>query len=154
MQTLNLPVAPLRIRSKGEKQEVFDPVRKKFVSLTPEEWVRQHFIHYLVAHRNVPASLIAVEASLSYNRLKKRSDLVVFGKDGKPCLVVECKAPEVAVTQAVFDQVAMYNMTLKVPYLAVTNGLVHFACFIDHDSGKIIFLKEIPLYVDMSGSNA
>ncbi len=149
MQILNLPDAALRIRNKGEKQEVFDSVRKKFVALTPEEWVRQHFIHYLADHRNVPRSLIAVEASLHYNRLKKRSDIVVYGKDGAPCLIVECKAPEVMVTQAVFDQVAMYNMALKVPFLAVTNGMVHFACYIDHGSGKIIFLKEIPEYEQM-----
>lgn len=149
MQTLNLPDAALRIRNKGEKQEVYDSVRKKFVALTPEEWVRQHFIHYLADHRNVPRSLIAVEASLRYHRLKKRSDIVVYGKDGAPCLIVECKAPEVMVTQAVFDQVAMYNMALKVPFLAVTNGMVHFACYIDHESGKIIFLKEIPEYEQM-----
>jgi type I site-specific restriction endonuclease len=149
MQTLNLPGAALRIRNKGEKQEVFDSIRKKYVALTPEEWVRQHFIHYLADHRNVPRSLIAVEASLRYHRLKKRSDIVVYGKDGAPCLVVECKAPEVMVTQAVFDQVAMYNMVLKVPFLAVTNGMVHFACHIDHETGKIRFLKEIPLYEQM-----
>ena len=149
MQTLNLPGVVLRIRNRKEKQEVFDSVRKKFVALTQEEWVRQHFIHYLTDHRNVPRSLIAVEASLNYHRLKKRSDIVVYGKDGSPCLIVECKAPEVAVTQAVFDQVAMYNMSLKVPYLAVTNGMVHFACHIDHDKGKIVFLKEIPEYEEM-----
>jgi type I site-specific restriction endonuclease len=150
MQTLNLPEPALRIRIKGDKQEVFDSVRKKFVTLTPEEWVRQHFIHYLTDHRNVPRSLIAVEASLNYNRLKKRSDIVVYGKDGSPCLIVECKAPEVMVTQAVFDQVAMYNMALKVPFLAVTNGMVHFACHIDHGTGKILFLKEIPEYEELS----
>jgi type I site-specific restriction endonuclease len=149
MQTLNLPGVALRIRNKREKQEVFDSVRKKFVALTQEEWVRQHFIHYLTDHRNVPRSLITVETSLHYHRLKKRSDIVVYGKDGLPCLIVECKAPEVAVTQAVFDQVAMYNMALKVPYLAVTNGMIHFACYIDHDTGEIIFLKEIPVYEEM-----
>ena len=149
MQTLNLPGTALRIRNKREKQEVFDSVRKKFVALTQEEWVRQHFIHYLTDHRNVPRSLIAVEVSLHYNRLMKRSDIVVYGKNGAPCLIVECKAPEVKVTQAVFDQVAMYNMALKVPYLAVTNGMMHFACYIDHESGEIIFLKEIPEYEQM-----
>jgi len=149
MQALNLPDATLRIRMKGEKQEVFDNVRKKFVALTPEEWVRQDFIHYLTDHRKVPRSLIAVEASLRYHRLKKRSDIVVYGKDGAPCLVVECKAPEVTMTQAVFDQVAMYNMSLKVPFLAVTNGMVHFACYIDHVTGRITFLKEIPEYEQM-----
>jgi type I site-specific restriction endonuclease len=149
MQALNLPDTTLRIRMKGEKQEVFDNVRKKFVALTPEEWVRQNFIHYLTDHRKVPRSLIAVEASLRYHRLKKRSDIVVYGKDGAPCLVVECKAPEVTMTQAVFDQVAMYNMSLKVPFLAVTNGMVHFACYIDHVTGRITFLKEIPEYEQM-----
>lgn len=149
MQALNLPEAALRIRSSGNRQEVFDSVRKKFVTLTPEEWVRQHFIHYLADYRNVPRSLIAVEVSLKYHRLAKRSDIVVYGTKGEPCLIVECKAPEVTVTQAVFDQVAMYNMTLKVPFLAVTNGLVHFACHIDHGVGKITFLKEIPEYRDM-----
>jgi type I site-specific restriction endonuclease len=150
MQTLNLPVTEFRIRTKGERQEIFDSVRKKFVTLTPEEWVRQHFIQYLREGRNVPSSLIAVEASLKVNRLKKRSDIVVYGRDGKPCLIVECKAPEVNVTQAVFDQVAMYNMALKVPYLVVTNGLVHFACHINHTDRKIKFLKEVPDYEQMS----
>jgi type I site-specific restriction endonuclease len=149
MQALNLPDAALRIRRKGEKMEVFDRIRKKFVTLTPEEWVRQHFIHYLTNYRNVPDSLVAVEASLSYNRLKKRSDIVVYGNDGTPRLIVECKAPEVPVTQTVFDQVAMYNMALKVPYLAVTNGMEHFACYIDHKKQKYHFLKEIPEYKDL-----
>ena|SRR5271157_4649772 len=149
MQTLNLPVAELRIRDNRGKQEVFDSIRKKFVVLTPEEWVRQHFINYLTGHRDVPCSLIAVETSLHYHRLKKRSDILVYGRDGTPRLIVECKSPEVQVTQAVFDQVAMYNRELKVPYLAVTNGMVHFACHIDHASGKIVFLKEIPIYDQM-----
>jgi len=150
MQTLNLPETKLRIRPRNGREEVFDEVRKKFVALTPEEWVRQHFIHYLVEYRDVPPSLIAIEASLNYNRLKKRSDIVVYGKNGTPCLIVECKAPEIMITQSVFDQVAMYNMTLKVPYLAVTNGLVHFACSIDHGTGKIVFLKEVPVFAAMS----
>ncbi|MCX6247765.1 MAG: type I restriction enzyme HsdR N-terminal domain-containing protein [Bacteroidetes bacterium] len=149
MQTLNLPEPVLRIRNKGFKKEVFDSVRRRFVALTPEEWVRQHFIHYLVELRNVPLSLIAVEAPVRYNSLKKRGDIVVYGKDGSPCLIVECKAPKVAVTQAVFDQAAMYNVSLKVPYLAVTNGMEHFACYIDHGTGKILFLKEIPMFEDL-----
>jgi hypothetical protein len=146
MQALNLPEADLRIRNKGDKQEVFDPVRKKFVALSPEEWVRQHFIAYLTGHRHVPSSLIAVEASLLYNRMKKRSDIVVYSNTGSPCLIVECKAPEVPITQAVFDQAAMYNRTLEVPYLAVTNGMVHYSCSVDHATGSIVFLKEIPLF--------
>src|SRR5512142_2019904 len=98
MQTLNLPGTDLRIRTTGEKQEVFDDIRKKFVALTSEEWVRQHFIHYLAGHRKVPRSLIGVEVSLRYHRLAKRCDIVVYGATGDPCLIVECKAPEVTVT--------------------------------------------------------
>jgi hypothetical protein len=149
MQILNLPIAELRIRDNLGKQEVFDNIRKKYVVLTPEEWVRQHFIHYLAIDRNVPRSLIVVEASLQYHRMKKRCDILVYRRDGAPCLIVECKSTEVPVTQAIFDQVAMYNRELKVPYLAVTNGMVHFACHIDHASGKIVFLKEIPVYDQM-----
>jgi type I site-specific restriction endonuclease len=149
MRKLNLPAVTLRIRENKDKLEVFDSIRKKFVSLTQEEWVRQHFIHYLTEQIRVPASLIAVERSLHYHRLTKRSDIVVYGTDGAPCLIVECKGPEIPVTQAVFDQVAMYNQELKVPYLAVTNGMVHFSCYIDHGTGKIVFLKEIPLYEQM-----
>jgi type I site-specific restriction-modification system R (restriction) subunit len=153
MQTLNLPGAALRIRTRNEKQEVFDSVRKRFVALTPEEWVRQHFVHFLADHLHVPRSLIAVEASLRVNRLKKRTDIVVYGTNGIPCLIVECKAPEVAVTQSVFDQVAMYNMAFSVPFLAVTNGLVHFVCHIDHADKKIVFLKEMPVFEEMMNHN-
>jgi len=150
MQTLNLPVTEFRVRKKGEKQEIFDRIRKKFVTLTPEEWVRQHFIQYLTGQLNVPSSLVAVEVPMQVNRLKKRGDIVVYGRNGKPCLIVECKAPEVNVTQAVFDQVAIYNMALLVPYLVVTNGLVHFACRINHSDRSIEFLKELPDYQQMS----
>ena len=115
-----------------------------------EEWVRQHFIQYLTGQLNVPSSLVAVEVPMQVNRLKKRGDIVVYGRNGKPCLIVECKAPEVNVTQAVFDQVAIYNMALLVPYLVVTNGLVHFACRINHSDRSIEFLKELPDYQQMS----
>jgi hypothetical protein len=146
-QPLNLPAYEPRIREQVlGKPEIFDPVRRKFVRLTPEEWVRQHFLNYLIAHKGYPASLIAVEASLKYNRLVKRSDILVYGPDGKPLLVVECKAPEVEITQAVFDQVAMYNMSLLVGFVVVSNGLEHFACRINHENNSYSFLKEIPDY--------
>ncbi len=151
MQALNLPVIEAKTRAQNGRTEIFDPIRKKYVTLTPEEWVRQHFIQYLIHEKEVPASLIHVEASLKYNRLAKRSDLVIYTKTGTPCLVVECKAPEVKITQEVFDQVAIYNMTLKVDYLVVTNGLNHYACFIDHAKGTYIFLTEIPAYPDFAG---
>jgi hypothetical protein len=150
MQTLNLPAAGLKFRDQNGHPEVFDEFRKKYVVLTPEEWVRQHFIHYLVNEKHVPASLIHVEASLKYNRLAKRSDVLVYSRSGNPCLIVECKAPEVKITQAVFDQVAMYNMTMKVDYLVVTNGMEHFACIIDHEKRTYGFLKEIPDYEEMT----
>jgi len=150
MKALNLPEADLRIRKSGGKHEVFDIIRKRFVRLSAEEWVRQHFIQYLIRQKQVPASLVAVETTINYNRLSKRCDIVVYDKTGKPALIVECKAPEVAITQEVFDQVAIYNMTLKVNYLVVTNGLEHFACYIDHELRCYSFLKEIPEYSELA----
>jgi len=144
MQALNLPEADFRVRDLGGKKEIFDGIRKKFIALTPEEWVRQHFIAYLVKGKNVPASLIGVEVSMKMNRLQKRGDIVVYNTSGKPCMIVECKAPEIRITQDVFEQIARYNMTLNVNYLVVTNGLEHFACFIDHEKSGYKFLKEIP----------
>jgi type I site-specific restriction endonuclease len=149
MQALNLPETELRIREQGDKKEIFDGIRKKFIALTAEEWVRQHFIAYLISAKNVPATLIGVEVSLKMNRLQKRGDIVVYDKSGKPCLIVECKAPEIRITQDVFDQVARYNMTLNVNYLVVTNGLEHFACFINHEKSEYKFLREIPDFSDL-----
>ena len=147
MEKLNLPDISPKIRSVDNgKLEIFDGIRKKFVRLTPEEWVRQHFIHYMVHRLGIPASLIVVEAALKYNNMIKRFDILAYRPNGKPCLVVECKGPGVAVTQAVFDQVAMYNLTLMVDYLAVTNGLSHYACKIDHENHTYAFLPEIPSY--------
>jgi type I site-specific restriction endonuclease len=154
MQTLNLPVAGLRIREQNGKMQIFDGIRGKFVSLTPEEWVRQHFVRFLVEFKQVPETLLAVEYSLRYNRMKKRSDIVVFGRDGRPVLMVECKAPDVPVSQDVFRQVAIYNMTLHVPYLVVTNGMQHYACRVDFDAGKFHFLKEIPDFEEMTAEPA
>ncbi len=150
MQQLNLPSADFHIREgKKGKDEIFDPYRKKFVRLTPEEWVRQHFIHYMVHHLGFPASLIVVEAALTYNRMKKRFDILAYDSFGKPCAVVECKAPSVEITQDVFDQVAMYNMSLEVSYIVVTNGLVHYTCKINHEKQNYSFLKEIPDFKQM-----
>jgi predicted type IV restriction endonuclease len=147
MKALNLPSITARIReSKTGKQEIFDEIRKKFVRLTPEEWVRQHFLQYMILYLGFPASLIVVEAAIIYNGMKKRFDILTYLADGNPFLVVECKAPSVEITQAVFDQVAMYNMTLAVNYLVVTNGLTHYSCHIDHPAKRYTFLKEIPKY--------
>jgi len=153
MQSLNLPPAGLTVREHNGKTQVFDIVRKKFVSLTPEEWVRQHFIHFLLNTKKVPATLLAVEMSLKYNRMKKRSDIVVFDRKGKAVLVVECKAPDVEVTENTFRQVAMYNMTLQVPYLVVTNGMHHYACRIDQEKKSYTFLGEVPGYEQMADAS-
>jgi len=150
MQQLNLPASELKIRSTNGKNEVFDSIRKRYVALTAEEWVRQHFIGYLVLERNVPSSLISVESSLKYNRLQKRSDIVIYNNLGKPRMIIECKAPEIKITQDVFDQIAIYNMTLNVPYLVVTNGIEHFACHIDQENRTYKFLKDIPDFLEMN----
>jgi len=150
MPRLNLPEYPYRIRVlKNGKQEIFDPVRKRFVRLTPEEWVRQHFINFLTHFHSYPASLIHVEAALTYNRLAKRSDIVIYGREGRPLMAVECKAPTVDVTQKTLDQLAMYNYTLKVSYLALTNGLQHYICRMDSGNGTYSFLEEFPAYSEL-----
>jgi hypothetical protein len=147
MQQLNLPVFSTRLREgKNGKQEIFDRIRKKFVRVTPEEWVRQHFLHFMTGQLGYPASLIVVEAMIIYNGMNKRFDVLACDTDGKPLLVVECKAPYVEITQAVFDQVAMYNMTLTVDYIVVTNGMSHYACKIDHKARSYSFLQAIPAF--------
>jgi type I site-specific restriction-modification system R (restriction) subunit len=150
MRELNLPGAILRTRINKGKREVFDVVRKKHVSLTAEEWVRQHFLHFLILQKKVPPSLIAVETSIKYNRLSKRCDIVVYDRNGQPVLIVECKAPEIVISQDIFHQVAMYNMTLKVRYLVVTNGLDHYSCAIDHETKSFHFLRDIPDFDELN----
>jgi predicted type IV restriction endonuclease len=147
MPKLNLPEYPCRIREKqGGKHEIYDTIRRKYVRMTQEEWVRQHLLNFFVHHLDFPPSLIQVEGSLKYNRLSKRSDIVVYGKQGKPLLAVECKAPSVEITNDVFNQLAMYNFSLKVPYLVVTNGLDHYCCVLDPVSKQFNHIPEIPSY--------
>ncbi len=114
--------------------------------LTPEEWVRQHFVLFLMEEKKYPTSLIAVEKQLTVNNLKKRSDILVFNADGKPEILVECKAPKIKITQDTFDQIARYNLKLKANFLIVTNGLEHFYCKMDFENETYIFLKEVPDY--------
>jgi hypothetical protein len=145
MQPLNLPSFDIRLREgTGKRMEVFDPLRKKFVKLTPEEWVRQHMVNYMTQHRSFPPSLIGVEVRLRYNSLKKRSDIVAFDRNGEPLLVVECKAPSVELTQEVIYQIAMYNRALAGRYLVVSNGLVHYICQLDSAGSTWSYLTEIP----------
>ncbi|GJM61624.1 type I restriction enzyme HsdR N-terminal domain-containing protein [Persicobacter diffluens] len=125
MEKLNLPSFPFRIREDQGRKYIFDPLRKKEIVLTPEEWVRQHFIQYLINSMGYPASLIALETGLKYNRIQKRSDGLVFDRNGQPFMLIECKAPSVKLDQKVVQQAATYNQTLRAPYIVVTNGLSH-----------------------------
>jgi len=141
---LNLPTYPFRIQQQEGKKLIFDEIRKKLVSLTPEEWVRQHFIRYLVDVKEYPASLIAVEAGLELNRNRFRADLLVYNRLGQPLALIEFKAPSVKITQITFDQITRYNMTFRVPYLIVSNGMEHYCCRINLEEQTYVFLKEIP----------
>lgn len=143
MHKLNLPAYKFRMKTEGEKTYIFDSVRKRFVLLTPEEWVRQHFIKYLVHEKNYPESLMAVEKQISLNGKLFRFDLVVYRRNGQPLLIAEFKAPGVKISQNAFDQVVRYNMTLKVERVVVSNGLQHFVCEIDYPSNSYKFLKEV-----------
>jgi len=147
MEKLNLPGFDVTTRlDKSGRTEILDLVRRRYVRLTGEEWVRQHFLNLMTGYLGYPSSLIIVEASVKYNQLTKRFDILACKTNGKPALVVECKSPDVEISQVVFDQVAMYNMTIEAEYLAVTNGLVHYACKIDHQNRTYAFLKDLPRF--------
>jgi len=153
MQPLNLPDHGVKTKQTPEGDTVFDPVRRKWVALTPEEWVRQHFLLFLVNDLKCPASLIAVERSLTLHGMTKRADLVVHGNDGSPLALVECKAPSVKLDQAVFEQASRYNIVFRVAFLFVTNGLQHYCCRVEHSTGAVHFLSEMPGFEVMSGSH-
>ncbi len=143
---LNLPLVELRLRMEDKILKVFDPLRKKYVALTPEEYVRQHFTAWMTDSLGYPASLMSNEVSISLNDTKRRCDTVVFRNDGSPLVIVEYKAPTVAITQNVFDQIARYNMVFHSSYLIVSNGLRHFCCKMDYDSNSYSFLPNIPIW--------
>lgn len=147
MQQLNLPTYQFKIKSSENKQLIFDKIRKKYVVLTPEEWVRQNFVEYLLIEKKYPISLIAVEKQVVVNKLKKRFDILVFDKQGNHHIIVECKSPKIKITQDTFDQIARYNLRLDAHYLLVTNGLEHFYCTLDSEKEQYTFLKEIPDYL-------
>ena len=142
--TLNLPKYEFRIKNKDNQPYIFDFIRKKYYLLTPEEWVRQHFMRYLIEEKKYPKGRIGVEILVKINGMNKRSDIVVYDEKGNPLLIVECKRPEVAITQETFDQIARYNLQLNANYLVVTNGLQHFCCQMDFKNQNYIFLEEIP----------
>ena len=146
MQNLNFPKYNFRFKSNENKTLIFDIIRKKFVVLTPEEWVRQHTIHFLTSEKKYPISHINVEKQLQLNDTVKRYDIVVFNKDGTIKIIIECKAPSIKTNQQTFDQIARYNLVLKSETLMVTNGLEHFFCKMDFANKKYLFLKDLPSY--------
>ncbi|HLG34326.1 MAG TPA: type I restriction enzyme HsdR N-terminal domain-containing protein [Bacteroidia bacterium] len=148
MQSLNFPDYNFRVRqnASGQSSEIFDIVRKKFVALTPEEWVRQHLLHFLITLKKYPASLLSVEKELSVAGIKKRTDVVVYSRNAEPLLIAECKSPDVPLNQNVFDQAARYNLPLNVSWLLLTNGLVHYCCRINSGEKKYELVGEIPEY--------
>ncbi|AFK04448.1 Restriction endonuclease, type I, EcoRI, R subunit/Type III [Emticicia oligotrophica DSM 17448] len=144
MQQLNLPTFAYKIKESEGKTYIYDAIRKKYLVLTPEEWVRQHFINLLLTHYGYSKSLLRLEGGLTYNKLQKRSDIVVFENTGQPYLLVECKAADVPINQAVVAQASRYNLTLRCPYLAVTNGMSTFCFKVDFENGKFEQLKDLP----------
>ena len=149
MKQLNLPQYSFRIIKEGKKEMIFDPIRKKYVKLTPEEWVRQNFIQYLVNEGKYPPGLIGVEVMFLYNRLKKRVDILIYNRCGEPVMIVECKSHDVKIDDEVFDQIATYNLQFKVPHLVVTNGLVHYACKFNPEQNRYEDLLSIPFFNDL-----
>lgn len=146
MHKLDFRPYDFRFKNSENKLSIFDTVRKKFVVLTPEEWVRQHTVQFLIQEKKYPRSLINVEKALTINGLQKRYDIIVYSPDGNIDLLVECKAATIAISQETFNQIARYNMALKANHLMVTNGLNHYYCQIDYQKEKYHFLKELPDY--------
>ena len=149
MLPLNLPSYPAKILKRNGKNVIFDPLRQKYVALTPEEWVRQHFVHFLTDFKGYPKGLLANEIQLDLNGTKKRCDTVLFNKDLSARMIVEYKAPNIEITQAVFDQITRYNMVLKVEYLIVSNGIRHYCCRIDYNTMQYTFLPDIPAFAEL-----
>ncbi len=149
MQPLNLPPAELGIDRQADRLRVFDILRRRRVTLTPEEWVRQHFVHYLINELGYPAELLANEVSLSLNGMQRRCDSVLYDLHARPRMIIEYKAPSVPLTQQVFDQISRYNIVMRVRYLIVSNGLTHYCCRVDYESATYQFLREIPPYAQL-----
>ena len=144
MQKLQFPSYSFRFKNSENKIAIFDEIRKKFILLTPEEWVRQHVVQFLLQDKNYPKSFINIEKLIKVNELNKRYDIVVYQPNGELFLLIECKAPEVKISQQTFDQIARYNLVLNAKYLMVSNGLNHYFCKIDFENEKYVFLEELP----------
>ncbi len=149
MLQLNLPEYKFRIKIQNEREYIFDNLRKKFIALTPEEWVRQNFIRFLIDEKKYPASYIAIEKQIELNGQKKRCDAVIYNPDFNPYVLIEFKAPQIKLNQATFDQAAVYNSKLKVDFLIISNGIEHFACQVDTTNCRYSFFEQIPNYGDL-----
>jgi len=146
MLLLNLPKYETKIAIREGKKVIFDIIRQRYVALTPEEWVRQHFIHFLIIHKGYPSALMANEVLLNLNGTKKRCDTVLYKRDLSARMIIEYKAPQIEITQAVFNQITNYNFVLKVDYLIVSNGINHYCCKMDYVNQTYVFLEDIPDY--------
>ena len=149
MFRLNLPPYPIKIQEKGEKRQIFDFLRRKWVALTPEEWVRQHFTHYLVELKGYPQALLANEVELRIGEKRLRCDTLLYNKELRPRMIIEYKAPTIQIQQKTFDQISAYNLLLKVDYLLVSNGLQHYCCKMDYDHQRYQFLESVPDYQNL-----
>ena len=149
MLDLNLPPFDINVKKTDGRLSVFDRLRRKFVTLTPEEWVRQHFINYLITEKGYPQALIANEIQINLNNQKRRCDSIVYDKTISPLVIVEYKSPDVEITQAVFDQIVRYTIVLKVKYLIVSNGLSHYCCRMDYSTQTFDYLADIPTYTEL-----
>ncbi|KAA6332092.1 hypothetical protein EZS27_019359 [termite gut metagenome] len=146
MLLLNLPTFEVKTNKRNGKTVIFDIIRKRYVALTPEEWVRQHFVHFLIMHKGYPLGLMANEVALTLNGTQKRCDTVLYRRDLSARMIIEYKAPQIEITQTVFDQISRYNLKLKVDYLVVSNGMQHYCCRMDYKNQHYTFLEDIPDY--------
>jgi hypothetical protein len=146
MVKLNLPEYEYNVKKDEGKIWIFDIIRKRFIVLTPEEWVRQHFVNFLINDLKYPKALIKIETGLVYNKLNKRSDIIIYDRQGLPWMVIECKAPEQKLNTQTLEQVTMYNASMKAKYIAVTNGMIHFCCEINWEERNTNLLKAFPEY--------
>jgi len=149
MLALNLPTFEVKMNDEGAKKMIFDVIRRKYVALTPEEWVRQHFVHYLIDQLGYPKELLANEVEVTLNGTSKRCDTVLYDRDLKARMIVEYKATDIPITQKVFNQIMRYNMVLKVDYLIVSNGIEHYCCKMDYDQNSYTFLPQIPRFEEL-----
>jgi hypothetical protein len=150
MLLLNLPAYDYKLKHSGDNTWIFDAIRRKYVTLTPEEWVRQHFIHYLVVHLQYPKSLLAIERGTVYNQLGKRTDICVYSASGRPLMLIECKAASVPISTATVKQASMYNKMLQATYVVITNGLAHYCWQVDFKTAQNRPLTTIPAYSELN----